>query len=154
MISLSTPITGLAQTGLTTPTYTITVDTASSANAKQWAVTALGGTQTGVSSHSVANPFTCAFVRPLNFKANGTINPATGLIRQVAKNSFKVITRKGTLPLAGQAPVTTIITTTIDVVAGADIADPNSVRAALSMHLGALSQASASLGDTVVTGIL
>jgi hypothetical protein len=46
-----------------------------------------------------------------------------------------------------------IITTVIEVVAGSDTADASNVRAALSLHIGALSQQSAGIGDTSVTGI-
>jgi len=62
--NLTSPVTGASQTGFTAPTYTLTVDTAPDVNAKQWAVTALGGTQAGVSSHSVASPFTVTMFRP------------------------------------------------------------------------------------------
>lgn len=153
-IAVSSPITGTAQTGLTAPTYTLTTDTAPSNNGKQWAVTALGGTQTGVVVHSVAAPFTISCFKPQNTVVLGTPNPSTGVIGNVKKNSYKVITRKGVLPLAGQPYQTMIITTTIDVPAGADNADSPSVRAALSAHIGALSQQSAGVGDTAVSAIL
>lgn len=153
-ISLSTPITGTAQTGFTAPTYTLTADTPPDINAKQWAVTALGGTQTGVVSHSVAAPFTISAFRPKNYKSLGKANPVTGLISTVPMNTHKVITRKGVVPLSGQPYRNLNITTVIDVPAGADVADPSNIRAALSAHIGALSQVSAGAGDTVVTGIL
>lgn len=56
--SPSSPVTGGTQTGLTSPTYTLTADIAPSALGKQHAVTALGGTQTGVRTSSAADPFT------------------------------------------------------------------------------------------------
>lgn len=56
--TLTSPITGAAQTGFTSPTYTLTSDLAPDNNGKQVAVTALGGTQVGVTTHSVAAPFT------------------------------------------------------------------------------------------------
>lgn len=152
--ALSTPVTGAAQTGLTTPTYTIAVDTAPSAVGKQYAVTALGGTQTGVTISSVSSPFTSAMFRPQVFQALGKPNPVTGLITRVPRNSYKVITRKGVTPLAGQPITNMVITTTIDVPAGADVADSANVRAALSMHLGSLAQASSGVGDTVIQGVL
>jgi hypothetical protein len=153
-ISVTSPITGAAQTGLTTPTYTLTTDTPPSNNGKQWAVTALGGTQTGVSAHSVASPFTVSCFRPANFKALGKANPVTGLISNVPNNTYKVITRKGVLPLSGQPYRTMLITTVIEVPAGSDLASPAEIRAALSAHLGALSQQSAGIGDTSVSGII
>lgn len=153
-ISVTSPVTGAAQTGLTTPTYTLTADIAPNANGKQWAVTALGGTQTGVSYHSVAAPFTISCFRPQNLKGLGKPNPVTGLIGNVENNVYKVITRKGVLPLAGQPYKNMIITTEISVPAGADLASPAEVRAALSAHIGAVSQQSAGIGDTTVSGII
>lgn len=153
-ISLSSPVTGATQAGLTSPTYTMTVDTSPAANIKQWAVTALGGTQTGVATSSMSSPFTISFSRPVSFKQQGTLNTATGLLRSVPKNSFKVITRKGVSPLAGQPTAIMPVITSFEVPAGADLADPLAVRAALSLHIGALQQLSDSLGLLVVTGNL
>lgn len=152
--SLTSPVTGGAQTGLTSPTYTHVADTAPDVNGKQVAVTALGGTQTGVTAHSVASPFTTTFVRPKTFKVLGKTNPVTGLLPSVPMNSYKVITRKGVTPLAGQPFATMRVTTIIDVPAGSDAADAANVRAALSMHLGSLSQQSAGIGDTSVSGVM
>jgi hypothetical protein len=153
-ITVTSPITGTAQTGLTSPTYTLTADIAPSNNGKQNAVTALGGTQAGVVTHSVAAPFTVSAFRPANLRQLGNPNPVTGLVANVPKNQYKVITRKGVLPLAGQPYQLLLITTTVDVPAGSDLADPANVRAALSAHIGALSQQSAGIGDTAVSGII
>lgn len=152
--NVTSPVTGADQTGLTTPTYTLTSDTAPDANGKQHAVTALGGTQTGVNTHSVAQPFTITFVRPKVFKALGKPNPVTGVIGSVPRNVYKVITRKGVLPLSGQPYATAMVTTIIEVPAGSDVADPEDLRAMLSLHIGALSQQSAGTGDAVVSGIM
>lgn len=153
-ITVTSPITGGAQTGLTAPTYTLTADVAPSINGKQNAVTALGGTQTGVVTHSVAAPFTVTAFRPSNLRQLGKPNPVTGLIANVPKNTYKVITRKGVLPLAAQPYQVMLITTTIDVPAGSDLADAPNIRAALSAHIGALTQQSAGIGDTAVSGII
>lgn len=150
----TSPVTGAAQTGLTTPTYTHVSDTSPDVNAKQVAVTALGGTQTGVLAHSVACPFTGTMFRPKNPRVLSPVNPVTGILNSVPVNTYKVITRKGVLPLAGQAYKTMIVTTTIEVPAGADTADPNSVRACLSFHFGLVSQQSAGIGDTSVSGVM
>lgn len=150
----TSPITGGAQTGLTSPTYTFVSDVAPDANGKQVAVTALGGTQTGVQVHSVASPFTLTFARPKAFKALGQPNPVTGRLPSVPRNTYKIITRKGVVPLAGQPAATMLVTTTIDVPAGSDSYDAASVRAALSAHIGALNQQSAGIGDTGTSGIM
>lgn len=153
-VTLTSPVTGSAQTGLTGPTYTHVVDTAPDSNMKQYAVTALGGTQTGVTVHAASSPFTVNFVRPKVFKPLGKPNPVTGVIREVPRNTWKVIVRKGVLPLAGQAYQTMLMSCTIDIPAGADLADPANIRAAFSMLIGSLTQVSAGVGDSAVTGIL
>lgn len=151
---LTSPVTGTAQTGLTSPTYTHVADTAPDANAKQFAVTALGGTQTGVLTHSVAAPFTTAMFRPKALKTLAPVNPVTGILSGVPTNVYKVVTRKGVLPLAGQAYKNMLVTTVIEVPAGSDLADAANVRAALSMHIGSVSQVSSGIGDTAISGIL
>lgn len=154
MITMPASVTGSAQTGLTSPTYTLTADIPPSANGKQSAVTALGGTQTGVSVHSVAAPFTVSVFRPSQLAALGKPNPTTGVINSVPNNTYKVITRKGVLPLAGQAYVPAVFRTELSVPAGSDLADPANLRAALSAHIGFLNQLSAGIGDTTVNGVI
>jgi hypothetical protein len=92
--------------------------------------------------------------RPQNPQVLSPVNPVTGVLARVPLNTYKVITRKGVLPLAGQAYRNLIVTTTIEVPAGSDTADPANVRAALSAHIGALSQQSAGIGDTTIQGVL
>lgn len=150
----STPVTGTAQTGFTSPTYTLTVDTSPSNNSKQWAITALGGTQTGVEAHSVSKPFTLSVFRPQQLKTLPQANPLTGIIKNVPLNTYKVISRKGASPGANQSALVPRITTTIDVPAGTDTYEPEELRALLSLHIGALSAQSAGIGDMVVTGIM
>lgn len=152
--AVTSPVTGAPQTGFTSPTYTLTADTPPDINAKQWVVSAIGGTQTGVSLHSVGSPFTLAMFRPKQYKPLGTPNPSTGVISNVPSNSFKIIVRKGMLPLAGQPTRTGIVTVTIDNPAGADTASPAEMRAALSLAFGAAWQQAAGVGDTIVSGVL
>lgn len=150
----STPITGAAQTGLTSPTFTIAADNAPDANGKQYYVSALGGTQTGVLAHSVAAPFTCSMFRPKTLKVLAPVNPVTGVLRAVPMNTYKVITRKGVLPLAGQSYKTAVFKTELDVPAGADLADALSLRSALSAHIGLLTQIADAIGASILTGTI
>jgi len=154
MITLPTSITGGAQTGFTAPTYTTVVGAYPGVNGKQNYVTALGGTQTGVNAHSVAAPFTLTCNRPKVLKTLGNPNPVTGVITNVPRNTYTALTRKGVLVLAGQPNALMLIRTTIEVPAGADLADIANVRAALSLHIGALMQQSAGIGDMAQTGII
>jgi len=148
------PVTGGAQTGFTSPTYTISVDIAPTSLGKQWAVTALGGTQTGVTSHSISKPFTITFFRPAIFRTLSPINPLTGALWNVPNSELKIITRKGAIPLANQAPRVATIRTFIDIPAGTDTYEPSELRALLSLHIGALNQISSGLGDSLITGIV
>lgn len=152
--ALVSPITGSAQTGLTTPGYTIAADSNPDNNGKQFYVSALTGTQTGVLAHSVAAPFTISMFRPKVLKTLQPVNPVTGVLRSIPFNSYKVITRKGVIPLAGQSYKTALIKTEFDIPSGSDLADPLSLRAAISAHIGALTQISNELGNTVVTGTI
>jgi hypothetical protein len=153
-ISLSSPVTGGAQTGLTTPTYTVITDTAPGTNGKQYAVTALGGTQTGVRVHSASDPFTVTFERPVTVKQAPIPNPVTGVIGNVPRNSYKARVRKGVLPAVGQNPQVMLHTLVSDVPAGGDLADPANVRAGTSLLIGALSQQSQGYGDMLIQAVI
>lgn len=153
--SLTSPVTGGAQTGLTSPTYTLVADTAPTSAGKQYAVTALGGTQTGVdTTSSPSKPFTITLSRPQSLRSLPAVDPVTGVLRSVPRNTYKIIVRKGVLPLAAQAPVVLNATLSIDVPAGADIADSANIRAAMSLLIGSLTQISSSIGDTLVSGVI
>lgn len=154
-LTLTTPITGGAQTGLTTPAYVISADTAPTNAGKQYAVVSLTGTQTGVdTSSTVDRPFTVTLSRPASYKTLGPVDPVTGALRSVPRNTFTIIVRKGVTPLAGQAPVVLLAKLTIDVPAGAATADAANIRAAVSCLVGALNQVSSGLGDTLINGVL
>lgn len=153
-ISLTSPITGAAQTGFSSPTYTLTSDNAPDNNGKQWAVTALGGTQAGVTTHSGSSPFTITFTRPKVFKALGKPHPVTGVVANVARNTYKCIVRKGVTPLAGQPYQTAMAVVTFDIPAGSDTADAPNIRAMASALIGALSQVASGQGDTLVSQLI
>lgn len=152
--ALTTPVTGAAQTGFTAPTYTFVADNYPDTNGRQVAVTALGGTQAGVTVHSVSSPFTTAVVRPKTYKVIGKTNPVTGLLPSVPVNTYKVTTRKGVLPLAGQPYSIARISSIMDIPAGSDTADPANLRAMLSMHFGSCTQQAAGTGDMVISGVM
>lgn len=150
----SSPVAGGPQAGLTSPTYTLAVDTPPAYNAKQYAVTALGGTQPGVDVHSITRPFTLTQFRPSSPKILGRMNPVTGVISDVPVNTYTTLTRKGVTPLAGQASRVAQAKTDLLIPAGSDVADQSNLRAMLSLHFGAIWQQSGGIGDLVITGIL
>jgi len=151
---LTSPVTGGAQTGFTTPTYTLTADTAPDTNGRQFAVTALGGTQAGVVAHSVAAPFTVMVSRPKVLRGLGKANPITGVVKDIPINVYKIVVRKGVLPLAGQPYTPALIRVEFGVPAGSDTADASNLRAAASLAVGAINQLSAGIGDTLVNGLI
>lgn len=153
-VTLGAAVAGATVPGFTTPTYTFSADTAPDVNGKQFAVTAIGGTQAGVTTHASTDPFTTTFWKPKLIKTLGPVVPNTGRVSRVPKNVYKTVSRKGVTPLAGQPKETMIITTTIELPAGADTADLPNVKAALSAHVGALSNQSSGLADTCVTNVL
>lgn len=144
-IALTSPITGLAQTGFTTPTYAHVTDTPPDVNAKQYAVTALGGTQVGVDVHAVDNPFTITVKRPrvLKTTANGVS----------ARNNYEMLVRKGVVVDAVGTRKVAIIRVIYEIPVGAESHDPESLRAMNSAAGGTVSQASSGIGDTLVNGV-
>lgn len=150
----ASPVTGAAVTGLTGPTYTLTTDVAPSINGKQYAVTALGGTQTGVDINTVSKPFSISFFRPAQLKVLPQANPVTGVVKNVPNNTYKLITRKGAAPAANQNPIVARITTTIEVPAGADTYEPEDLRAMISAHFGVGWAQASGIADTIVSGII
>lgn len=153
-ISVSSPVTGSAQTGFTSPTYTVVSDTAPSVNSKQWAVTALGGTQTGVTAHSVSSPFTGTVFRPAKLAALPAANPVTGIVKNLPNNKYAILVRKGALPYSTAIPALVTMKLDISIPSGVDTYSPAEVRAACSFMIGLITQFSAGLGDTLVTGTL
>lgn len=153
-MQISSPVTGSAQADLTSPTYTLVDDVAPESNQLQYAVSALGGTQTGVDTSSVSKPFTVTVSKPKTIRVLGPVNPVTGALRSVPVNVYKVITRKGVDVLAGQPASIARVETLVYVPAGSDLADHVNLQAMASLHIGALSQISSELGDTMLEGTL
>lgn len=152
-IAPTSPVTGGAQTGFTSPTYTIVADIAPDNNGLQRAVTALGGTQAGVTTHSVSSPFTVTFTRPKSLKQLPAIG-LNGQYNSIPNNNYKVLVRKGVTPALNQPARVMQVGVSIDVPAGADTYDPANIRAAISLAVGYLNQLSAGIGDTVTSGVM
>ncbi len=146
-------ITGATVTGLTTPTYTLVDDIPPAVNAKQKTVSALGGTQGDASANTISEPFTATFYKPAAPKALPPANSLTGLRGQVPNNQYRLVVRKGGEAAAG-VPVTAIVRLTLDVPAGMETYDPNNVRALVSFLVGLLTEESADLAETLLTGVV
>lgn len=141
-------------TGLTNPTWTYTSDSvAPLPNSKQYAVTAIGGTQTGVTVHSIGNPFYARFTKPAIYKILANPN-VSGVIKAFPKNYYELLTVKGVLPLANQPIQQFPIRTSFGLPAGADVADPVVVASAIASHAALLWQLAEELRKSVLTGIV
>jgi IMP dehydrogenase/GMP reductase len=152
-ISLSSPVTGGAQTGFTSPTYTHVADTVpASQNAKAYAVTALGGTQTGARISSPSDPFLMRFVRPIQYRPAPVVNANGVIVGSVPNNVYSFELKKGVY-VVGTNVRPMHIDCRIAVPAGADSVDPANIRAAFSMFIGSLWQLSAGIGDSGVSGV-
>jgi len=153
MFSPASPCTGAPITGFTSPTYTLVADTAPDVNGKAYAVSALGGTQTGVVVSSASIPFTLLFSRPKVLRNLGPVN-SNGVLTQVPRNVYNLSVKKGVVPLAGQPSTPALLNLRIEVPAGADTADKANLLAALSLLAGILWEQSNEIGDSIVAGTL
>jgi len=104
---------------------------------------------------STSDPFTITYFRPRVVQTLiGLAVTVAGLYGKVGENVHRMLTRKGVNIAANNLPRLMTIETIARIPAGADSYDPVNVRAALSAHIGALSQASSGWGDTQVTNVL
>lgn len=151
MFTPTSPVTGSAIIGLTSPTYTLTSDVSPSIFGKQFAVTALGGTQTGVNSHSISSPFTGTFTRASVLKQI-QLN-ANGSIKNVPVNTHKLLIRKG-LSCALNTVKNGSVEITLNLPAGSETYDQANVSALCSFAAGLLLQQIQGIRDTVTDGLV
>lgn len=154
MLTLTTPVTGALQTGFTAPTYTIAADNPPpNVAGRQYAVTALGGTQAGVDVSTSSRPFTILLNRPqvINLPPTVVNGVASGPIK---RNNFDILARKGLTAVVGLPSQIGILRIRLEVPAGADINDSSGVRALCSLGMGALTQLAANYADTAISGVV
>lgn len=142
-------ITGVVLNGFTAPVWNTTADTPPPGVAKQVIVSSIGGTATGVRTHSLSDPFTISVIR-------GPVAPfpklVNGVLGRLGRNKTQVKLRKGTIPLAGEASQVSEIDITANIVSGAEVNDKANL-AAMWSAIGALAnREAANLLDTTQTG--
>lgn len=150
---LTSPVTGGPQTGFTSPTYTIAVDSNPDYNGKQSVVTAVGGTQAGVTTHSASSPFSVAFFKPKAVQTLPKVN-LNGAYTTVPVNVYSFYLRKGVTPAANQVPVPAWIKIQFGVPAGSDTYDAANLRAMASLATGLLWNRASGIGDTLVSSTM
>lgn len=146
-------ITGAAQTGFTSPTYTMVSDFPPDANSKQWAVSALGGTQTGVRAHVDGDPFT-ATIRKERYKALPAKNPVNGSYGNVPMNRTELLIRKGVYIDSSNTIRVANLRIIAELPAGSQVSDAVNIRGMCSFGLGLLAEEASDYGDTLVTGVI
>jgi hypothetical protein len=152
-IVFTSPITGGAQTGFASPSFTVISDlSAPDARMNQVAVSAISG-MSGARTSSVSDPFTVSYKPPAALKQLPAPNAITGRYPQIPSNVHTFMFRKGVNYAANQSPLTAWAEVRIGIPAGSDSYDAVNVRALASMIEGAMAQFVAGLGDTLVTGI-
>lgn len=152
-LSPDTSIAGTAYSGVAAPTFTLAVDTPPDRNALQWVVTALGGSQTGVTANSASQPFTISVWKPANIRPLPPGNPLTGLRGSVPNNQYKVVVRKGGYCASG-VPAVAVYRGLWDIPAGMDSYEPQQVLAMQSFIEGFFTEESGGWGATLVSNVL
>jgi len=146
-------VTGAAQTGFTSPVYTLAADLAPDASSRQWFTSALGGTQAGARAHTAGDPFTLT-IRRGPYRALGSRNPVNGSYGNVPKNKIEILTRKGVkIDVDGTLQVLNL-RVIAEIPAGSEVNDAPNIRAAVSMLLGQMAEVASGYGDTLVQGTL
>jgi len=155
-ISPTSPLTGSAITGLTSPTYTLTADTPPDVNAKAYVVTALGGTQTNVITHKNEMPFRIIARRPKVVKTPGARNSVTGQFNQPGKNEYQFTIVKGANVLNGfsNAQYDTIVAKLTVAVPAAISNDLPQLYAAMSALGGFVANQIQGISDTAQNSVL
>lgn len=151
---LTSPVTGVAVTGLTSPTYTVTADKSPSPFSSQFAVTGIGGTQSGVDTGAAATrPWTATFYKPSAIKQLNAVD-SNNVLRSVPNNVYALLVRKGVTVLSGQPARTAQFKTEFVVPAGSDVADIPNLKAAYSFFGGCVTQAANNMVSLMTTGVM
>lgn len=146
-------VTGAAQTGFTSPTYTLASDLAPDSASRQYVVTACGGTQTGARASTAGDPFTLT-IRRSPYKALPAKNPVNGSYGNVPLNRIEILGRKGVYVDSSNTIRVANIRLIAELPAGSELNDAVNIRALVSMFLGQMAEEAADYGDTLITGII
>lgn len=141
-------VTGAAITGLTSPTYTFTLE-GSTPEMKRYVASSIGGTQAGVNAHSVSMPFSVEAIRPKILRV--LPQPVNGRYPSIPKNVYRVRLRKGVNAASGLSSIVEF-ELIMSVPAGSETYDQQNLAAACSALGGLVSNQIAGLFDSAKTG--
>lgn len=136
-INVTGPTAAITAGGLTAATYTFTADMATDLRSKAFVVSAAGGTQVGVNTHTVDAPKQFIVKKPAVFQQPSAYNVTTGKYGRVPKNVTRVMGRGSANVAAGQVELIPI-TLDIGIPAGAITFDRPNVEASVLMFIAAL----------------
>lgn len=136
-INLTGPTTTTGSTTLlTNPTYSFAPGISKDAASKAYTCSAVGGTQTGVATHTLSKPKEVIFKRFAQYARAAKYNSLTQLFGVVPKNTISVIGRGGVNISATQVELESV-RIEIAVPAGAEAYDAVNVEAVALMTLQA-----------------
>jgi hypothetical protein len=139
-------------TGFTSATWTLAPSTTTIPYGKMATVTTKGGTQpSAVDVHSGSRPNTFMVSRPATIRQLPAVN-AQGALPSIPLNVYKTGLNKGSTVLAGQPAAFIGIDTAWRIPAGADIADPDQIAAAVGEYLAWLVANEQNIVDMLKTG--
>jgi len=153
-ITVSTPITGVPQTGMAAPSFTVVQDSAVNVNSRRWVVTSVTDAG-GTNPHTIGQPFYVEFTRPAVFKTPPMQDATFGrLLSTPARDEYHVKAVKGVLcGQAGQVyPL--LIDATIKVPSGATVTDSAGIRAVFSLFGGFINEDGDGIGDVLINGTM
>lgn len=136
-INLAGPTAAITAGNLTAATYTFVSEMASDFRSKAFVLSALGGTQTGVTPHTVDAPKMFIVKKPASNAVASAYNTTTGRYGKVPKNTTRVIGKGSANVAAGQVE-TIPITLDIAIPAMAMTYDRPNVEASVLMFIAAL----------------
>lgn len=158
-LTLTSPVTGAAQTGFTSPTFTLTADTFEPQGmiGKQWVVSAIGGSQGNTSTNKLGLPFTVSIARTKTLRSiTEAVSNFIGYKVSVPRNEYVITARKGiAVNVLGGLSVA-MIKATISLPVGSFVGtnSADDIRALHSLFIGALNQAPAQWADNEEAGTI
>jgi hypothetical protein len=149
----TSPVTGAAVTGLTSPTYTLTQVSGPDVNWKRFAVTTLGGTQTSVRTHGASDPFYIEMSQPKVLKPRPSLDPGGMYYKGVGpKNVYGLRVVKGGIPVTGAPPEMALFRGEFAIPSGVESVDLVNLKAMLSLIGGVLFANALAVSDTFGQG--
>lgn len=133
-------------------TYTFVADQANDLRTKVFAVSAIGGTQTGVQKHTAEAPKQLMFRRPASYAQLGGYNQVSGKYSKVPKNVTRIIGKGSAQVVLNQWEIIPM-TLDIGIPAGSASYDAANVEASVMMFITGLYDQKEELCQAIIDGL-